>query len=175
MGLLDELQQNGLSGLLNGGAYSSPGAPMQQQAPLSFAAPMMPQQTNLPQAQAAMDLSPQEQALYMRHITNLYGPGGVDNADGSRSTLYQGVEPHDGKFYNVPTVWDGKIETQPFTRSDGSTMDVANGTALNNVAKAGWGSFPSYPSPDQADARYDQMHGFMEKDTADYMKNRGKR
>lgn len=175
MGLLDDLQQNGLSGLLNGSAYSSPGAPMQQQAPLSFAAPMMPQQTSLPQADAAMNLSPQEQALYMRHITNLYGPGGVDNADGSRSTLYQGVEPHDGRFYNVPTVWDGKREVQPFTKQDGSTMDIPNGTALNNVAKAGWGSFPSYSTPDQADARYDQMHGFMERDTADYMKNRGKR
>lgn len=173
MGLLDLIQQsNGLPGLLNGAPLSSPGAAMQPQAPMSMAGPMMPQQTNLPQADAAMNLSPQEQALYMRHIANLYGPGAVDNPDGSRSTLYQSVEPHDGQFYNIPTVWDGKREVQPYTRADGSVMDVANPTALNNVAKAGWNTFPAYPSPDVADARYEQMHRFLEQDTANYMKNR---
>jgi len=140
--------------------------------------PVMPQQTNLPQANAAMNLSPQEQALYMRHITNLYGPGGVDNPptpdnpQGSRSSLYQTVEPHNGQYYNIPTVWNGAKETQPYRRADGSFVDVANRTALNNVARAGWNTFPSYPTAEAADARYEQMHDFMDRDTGEYFRNR---
>jgi hypothetical protein len=146
---------------------------LQNNAPVPQAYPMMPQQTNLPQANAAMNLSPQEQALYMRHITNLYGPGGVDNPDGSRSTLYQSVEPHDGKSYNIPTVWDGQIQTQRYQRpSDGKQFDIANPEALKNVAQAGWNTFPSYASGDEADARYMQMHDFMDKDTSDYFRNK---
>lgn len=141
-------------------------------APVPQAYPLMPQQTNLPQANAAMNLSPQEQALYMRHITNLYGPGGVDNPDGSRSTLYQATQEHNGKYYNIPTVWNGARETQPYTRQDGSTLDVPNQTALNNVSNAGWNTFPSYATPDQADARYGQMHDYLEKDTSDYFRNK---
>lgn len=145
-----------------------------QASPVPQAYPLMPQQTNLPQATAAMNLSPQEQALYMRHITNLYGPGGVDNSDGSRSTLYQSVEPHDGKYYNVPTVWDGQIQTQRYQRpSDGQQFDIANPQALQNVARAGWNNFPSYSSGDEADARYAKMHDFMDKDTSDYFRNKG--
>ena len=110
--------------------------------------PLMPQQTNLPQAEAAMNLSPQEQGLYLRHLSNLYGPGGVDNPptpdnpEGSRSSLYQTVEPHNGQYYNIPTVWNGARETQPYRRADGSFVDVANRTALNNVARTGWDTFP---------------------------------
>ena len=105
-----------------------------------------------------MNLSPQEQALYMRHITNLYGPGGVvnpptpDNPQGSRSTLYQSVEPHNGQYYNIPTVWNGAKETQPYRRADGTLVDIANQTALNIVAQAGWSTFPSYPTAEAADA-----------------------
>jgi hypothetical protein len=148
------------------------------QEPVPYGYPLMPQQTNLPQADAAMNLSPQEQALYMRHITNLYGPSGVDNAptpeepQGSRSTLYQSVEPHDGKYYNIPTVWDGKREVQPYTRQDGSVMDIANQNALQKVAKTGWNTFPSYATPDAADARYGQMHDYLEKDTGQYFQNK---
>lgn len=132
-----------------------------------------PTSPNLVAAQQALTLNPQEQALYQRHLTNLNGPGGVDNPDGSRSTLYQSVQEHNGKFYSVPTVWDGKRETEPYTRPDGSTLDVPNQTALANVDKAGWETFPSYATPEAADDRYDQMHGYMEQDTADYMKQRG--
>lgn len=97
----------------------------------------------------------------------------MDNANGSRSTLYQSVEPHDGRYYNIPTVWDGKIETQPYTTKTGAQMDIANPIALANVAKAGWSNFPNYASGDAADARYMQMHDYMEKDTSDYFRNRG--
>jgi hypothetical protein len=164
---------------------SMPQQPQQQSlwnglnAAVPQAYPLMPQQTNLPQANAAMNLSPQEQQLYMRHITNLYGPGGVDNAptpdnpQGSRSTLYQTVEPHDGKYYNIPTVWDGQIQTQRYQRpGDGQQFDIANQTTLNNVAKAGWNTFPSYGSGEEADARYGQMHDYLDKDTSEYFRNK---
>lgn len=139
--------------------------------PAAFSAPTG--QSNRDAAYYALNLSPQEQALYSRHLTNLNGPGGVDNSDGSRSTLYQAVQEHGGKFYSVPTVWDGRREVEPYTRQDGTTMDVPNSTALGNVAKLGWDAFPSYTTPEEADSRYDQMHGYMERDTADYMKQRG--
>jgi hypothetical protein len=165
--------------LLGGQPQSSPAmGSFGQQQPLQSPYPMMPQQTNLPQANAAMNLSPQEQALYMRHITNLYGPGGVDNPptpqdpQGSRSTLYQSIEPHDGRYYSIPTVWNGKREVQPYIRPNGSTLDVANPTALANVAKAGWDTFPSAATPEAADARYGQMHDYLEKDTSDYFRGR---
>lgn len=125
-------------------------------------------QTNFNAATSEMNLNPQEQNLYQIHLNNLWGPGGVDNADGSRSTLYQSVQEHNGSYYNIPTVWDGKRETEPWTRDDGKVFDVPNATALANVDKAGWDTFPSYPTADAADARYDQMHGYMEKDTTAY-------
>lgn len=127
-------------------------------------------QDNFNQATQDLNLSPQEQNLYQMHLSNLWGNGGVDNADGSRSTLYQSVQEHDGSYYSIPTVWDGKREVEPWTRSsDGKTFDVPNATALANVEKAGWDKFPSGSDPDALDARYSQMHDYMEKDTSDYM------
>jgi hypothetical protein len=121
------------------------------------------------QAATELKLTPQEQAFYARHLTNLRGPGGVDNADGSRSTLYQAVEEHNGRFYNVPTVWNGKIETDKFQgRSDGEVLEVPNATAKRNIESAGWDSFPSYATAKEADARYEAMHKYMEQDTVRY-------
>jgi hypothetical protein len=126
-------------------------------------------QSHINEADDALTLNPQEKSLYQRHLRNLYGSGGVDNPDGTRSTLFQSVQEHNGKFYNIPTVWDGKIETQPWTNPNtGETMPMPNDTALKNVEKAGWDSFPSYDTPEEADARYNQMHDFMQKDTIDY-------
>jgi hypothetical protein len=61
---------------------------------------------------------------------------------------------------------------QPYTRQDGSTLDVANPTALANVAKAGWNTFPSSATPEAADERYGQMHDYLERDTSDYFRNK---
>ena len=133
-----------------------------------------PRTENRNAAQVEMNLTPQERALYDRHIDNLNGPGGVDNPDGSRSSLYQTVEEHDGKFYNVPTVWDGKIQTEKWTDpKSGKTFDIPNKTALDNINKTGWDKFPAYATPEQADARYEQMHGYMDKDTGTYLAGRG--
>jgi hypothetical protein len=122
-----------------------------------------PAQSNLDAADAALKLTPQEKDLYNRHFSNLYGPGGVNNDGsdpnlprGSRSTLYQSSVEHDGKTYNIPTVWDGKI--------------LPINDAVERVKKEGWDKFPAYKSEAEAEARYQQMHGFMDKDTAQYFK-----
>lgn len=121
------------------------------------------------EANEALGLNEQEADLYKRHLSNLHGAGGVDNPDGSRSSLYQAVQEHNGAYYNIPTVWNGKREVEKWTRpSDGKTFDVPNATALKNVEKEGWERFPSYKTSDEADDRYDKMHGFMERDTEDY-------
>lgn len=125
------------------------------------------------QAKKDLDLNDKEQALYERHLNNLNGLGGVDNPNGSRSSLYQSVQEHNGKYYNVPTVWNGQRETEQYTKPDtGETFDVPNQTALQNIQKEGWDTFPSYNTPEEADQRYDQMHQYMEKDTSDYLANK---
>lgn len=116
-----------------------------------------------------LSLTPQEQYLYQQHWNNLWGSGGQDNPDGSRSTVYTAVQEHDGLYYNIPTIWNGQRETEPYLTTNGQQMDVPNQTTLDNVAQAGWDKFPSYPTPDEADTRYDQMHSYMEEDTASYM------
>lgn len=128
-----------------------------------------PLASNLDAAHQALDLNPEERSLYERHLRNLVGPGGVDHPDGSRSTLYQSVEQHNGRFYNVPTVWDGKIEAQPYKTARGDVMDVPNATALANIEKYGWDKFPSYATPEEADARYEAMHQFMDRDTSQFL------
>jgi hypothetical protein len=117
-------------------------------------------QDNMRAATNTLGLTPQEQALYQRHLDNLSGFGGVMNDDGSRSTLYQGVvQGPGGRFYNVPTVWDGQI--LPFPE------------ALKRVSAVGWDKFPSYATPEEADARYDAMHHYMDRDTGRYLRSRG--
>lgn len=112
--------------------------------------PVMPQQSNLPMAEAQMNLTPQEQALYMRHLYNLYSPGGITNPNGSRSTLMQAGVNIDGKEYNIPTVYDGRF--------------VPIDEAIQRAQAQGMHKFPSYNTPEEAEARYQQMHKFMERD-----------
>ncbi len=106
-----------------------------------------------------MKMTPQEQALYQMHLTNLTGPGGVDNSDGSRSTLYQITVQFGDKTFVLPTVWNGKI--------------VSPDQAIQMAKQYGLDKFPAYSSEQEAQARYDQMHDYMEQDTSAYLKNRG--
>ena len=131
------------------GLAPSPSQPIQNQGPSSV---------HMIEADNAMHLNPQEKALYQRHLTNLNGPGGVDNPNGSRSTLFQANVEVNGKNYNIPTVYDGKILTPK--------------DALARAKAQGIDTFPSYPDEDTAEARYQQMHQYMEKDTGDYMAQR---
>jgi len=122
--------------------------------------------SNLAAADAAMKLTPEEKALYQRHLSNLTGPGGVDNPDGTRATLFQTTAEHDGRFYTIPTVFDGKILW------DKGTADPA-AAAVEKVKQIGWDKFPSYNTEAEAEARYQQMHGFIEKDTTSFKQGGG--
>ncbi|HEX4044007.1 MAG TPA: hypothetical protein VHY10_20090 [Xanthobacteraceae bacterium] len=119
---------------------------------------LVPGDTNRAAAISAMKLTPQETALYDRHLKNLYGAGGVDNADGSRSTLYEITAGFGNKTYVLPTVWDGKI--------------LPADQAIERAKADGLDKFPSYATEQEAEARYQQLHGYLEKDTAAFMRAR---
>lgn len=100
---------------------------------------------------ATLKLTPQERYLYEHHVNNLLSGKAVNNADGSVSTVYSiGVQGPDGRTYNLPSVWDGRI--------------LSPRDAVRRVAAVGWKKFPSYATPAEADARYEQMHQFMARD-----------
>lgn len=101
-----------------------------------------------------LKLTPQESALYQRHLDNLWGPGGVTNPDGSRSTLMQIGFDQDGRTYNVPSIYEGKI--------------VQPREAIERARVLGLDTFPSYPSQQEAENRYHAMHHYMDQDTGDY-------
>jgi hypothetical protein len=120
--------------------------------------------TNFNAANKALNMTPQEQAFYLRHLTNLWGNGGVTNPDGSRSSLLQlNIQGPDGRAYNVPTVWNGQ-ELNPDNKAQYAQI-------MANVQGAGGlQAFPSYATWQQADDRYiNGMHPFMDRDTANYL------
>lgn len=124
--------------------------------------------THLEEAHSAMNLSPQESALYARHLNNLWGEGGVDNEDGSRSTLYA----YTGKF-NDKEIADSGLH-QDLANKTFVVPSVKNGQILSandsfkNAVSEGIEKFPHYDSDQQALSRYMQMHDYMERDTSDY-------
>jgi hypothetical protein len=105
-------------------------------------------------AKRELGLNPQEQDLYSRHLANLYGDGGVNNPDGSRSTLFQSTVDLDGRTYSIPSVWGGEI--------------LPEDQAIEQASRVGFGQFPSYASPEEAQSRYDAMHGFIDQDMDAY-------
>jgi hypothetical protein len=115
-----------------------------------------PRVSNLGAADQEMKLSPQEKALYERHLTNLIGSGGVTNPNGSRSTLKDATFEIDGRTYVIPTVRNGEL--------------LSSDEALKQARTEGLDKFPSYGSEAEASARYDKLHSFMEKDTAAYFR-----
>ncbi len=111
-------------------------------------------------ANKSLQMTPQEQAMYQRHLTNLWGEGGVNNPDGSRSTLYQmSTTGPNGQTYNMPTVYNGQI--------------LSPDAAYQQAQQQGLSNFPAYATPQQAEDRYGAMHNFMDKDTGDYFAVRG--
>lgn len=122
-----------------------------------------PVQGRLAEATDKLDLTPQEQNLYRFHLANLNGPGKVTQPDGEISTLLQRVvRGPGGKYYNIPSVWDGRV--------------LSEEQAKARAARIGWDNWPSYSSAKAADARYEKMHEFIDQDTGDYeeqMKGRG--
>lgn len=98
--------------------------------------------------------TPQEKFLYQHHMNNLQNNGFVLNPDGAISTIKQISVGVDGKTYNIPTVWDGKI--------------VGNEDAIKRAEGVGWDKWPSYENSDAAEARYKTMHDVMEKDITSF-------
>ena len=113
-------------------------------------APDAVNRANLEAADKELKLTPQEKSLYERHLSNLTGPGGVDNPDGSRSTLYQMTVGLGDKTYVLPTVWNGQILTPE--------------QAIELAREQGLDTFPSYENDEAAETRYQKMHEFMERD-----------
>lgn len=104
---------------------------------------------NMASAKSAMDMTPEELALYQHHLNNLQ-QGGVQNSDGSTSTLYQLSFEDGGRTYNVPTIY-GNSRLEPEE-------------AIARAYKMGLQNFPSYASPFAAENRYHRMHNYMEMD-----------
>ena len=113
-------------------------------------------QANFNLAQDMMGLNPQEQNLYQHHLNNMGAYAQVFNPDLTGSTVLQiTTQGPNGRFYSLPTVWDGR-ELPPLAGRD---------TA---VARQGWDYWPSYATEAEAQARYDAMHQFLGRDRTLY-------
>ena len=83
---------------------------------------------------------------------------GLDNPDGTRSSLRQATVQVGDKVYSIPTVRNGQILEGP--------------DAIKAAEAVAWGKFPSYANHDEGEARYGQMHDFMDKDAQAYFAER---
>lgn len=115
--------------------------------------------SNAQAAESELKLTPEEKNLYDTHLRNLIGPGGVDNADGSRSSVKSMMVEFDDRTFVLPTVYGGKI--------------LDKDEAIAKAKEIGLNKFPSYDSQEEAEKRYDQLHKFMEKDTQNYQEAKG--
>lgn len=121
--------------------------PQEQAALLAKNSPTAPSRASA--GVESLGLTPAERKLYERHLHNL-DTAPVRNADGSGSTLLQMTVEMDGRTYSIPTVWDGKV--------------LSEDKALARAKSEGLENFPSYATREEAQARYDAMHRFIEKD-----------
>ena len=105
---------------------------------------------NRNQAIADLQLTPQEQFLYQHHLSNLYGGGSLIRPNGDVSTVYQATVGVGGKQYNLPTIWQGQ--------------ELPIEAAIQRAQQVGLDKYPSYATPQEAEARYQAMHPYMERD-----------
>ena len=87
-----------------------------------------------------------------------WSPISLDNPDGARSSLRQATVQVADKVHSIPTVRNGQFLEGP--------------DAIKAAEAEGWDKFPSYANHDQAEARYGQMHDFMDKDAQAYFADR---
>ena len=111
---------------------------------------------NFNEANDKLKMNAQEQFLYGLHRRNAVGSGGVDNPDGSRSSLKQMSVNIGGKVYNLPTVWNGKA-LDPKKPAEMAEIK-------KNVEALGLDNFPSYKTEAEAEKRYNDMHKYIDKD-----------
>jgi len=122
-----------------------------------------PRANYMAEADAAMNLTPEEKYLYQTHLQNLYGTGKVVHPDGSISTMLQmSFEGPGGRTYSIPTVWGGQA------LHPREAIGMAERTG-------GLDRFPSYATGDEAEARYQQLHDYLGRDTQDFIARAGRR
>jgi hypothetical protein len=114
---------------------------------------------HLQAAHEAMRLSPEEIALYQRHLMNLYGAGGFNQPGGQRSSLLASTFGIGGRTYMMPTVAGGRA-LQPGTPEYRAFIASQGGPSI----------FPSYATREEAEARYRTLHDYMERDAGDYQR-----
>ena len=114
-----------------------------------------PRANSMADADAAMNLTPEEKYLYQTHLNNLYGTGKIVHPDGGISSLLQMSFDQGGKTYNIPTVWGGR--------------QLHPDDAIRFANRVGIDKFPSYGSGEEAEARYEAMHKYLERDTGDFI------
>lgn len=100
-----------------------------------------------------LQLTPQEQYAYEHHLGNL-DRGGVRHDDGSISSFLNFTAGFGDKTFILPRVWDNQI--------------VEETEAIRRAQADGLHKWPSYDSVEAAEARYQAMHGYMERDTNAY-------
>ena len=103
-----------------------------------------------------MDLSNKEQNLIKYHREVLANKDHMIE-DGALTSIYiVGVtNPADGRIYNVPGYFDGKIQS-----------DAAAQTRAKNI---GWDKYPSYENGEQADRAAVKLHKIIEQDGVEFM------
>lgn len=105
-------------------------------------------------ADRELHLTEPERNLYLRHLMNLWEGKDYLHPDGSRSTLYSSTVERDGRTYVIPSVYGGAVLDQD--------------AAVNLADAAGLDQFPAYSSEEEAQARYQRMHQFMDRDVEDW-------
>jgi hypothetical protein len=101
-------------------------------------------------ASRELKLTPQEQYAYKHHLGNL-DRGGVPHPNGSLSSFLNRTFRFGDRSYVLPTVWDNRV--------------VSDHEAVRRARASGLDNWPSYPSDEAADARYNEIHSYMERDT----------
>ena len=99
-----------------------------------------------------MSLTPQEQYLYQHHLNNLYGSGKVLQGRDVSTVLQMVADGPDGRYYNIPLVWDGKV--------------LSEDDAKAKAAEIGWDKWPGYQTIEGAEGRYGLMHNYMDRDVS---------
>lgn len=107
-------------------------------------------QTNYQNAVRELKLTPQEQYAYQHHLRNR-AMGGVKQPNGDISTYLSKSFTFGNRTYMLPSVWDNKIIND-------------NKEIVRRAREIGMDKWPSYDSVKAAEARYNDMHRYMELD-----------
>ena len=103
-------------------------------------------------AAEALKLTPEEKHLYQHHLENVARNKTVPMGDAT-ATIRQISVDHNGRTYNIPTVWDGEILTN-------------HEAMIRALKEGGWKAWPSYKSVKEAEDRYQLMHDALASDVA---------